>query len=87
MDFTGINRRSDRWVHEQIAGVIEAAVRSGELAPREMLPSEAEIVHQSGASRWSVRRAMALLRDQGLVYTRAHLGSFASPPEDWRDEP
>lgn len=87
MDFTGVSRRSDRWVHEQIAAVIEAAIRSGEVAPREMLPSEAEIIHKSRASRWSVRRALALLREQGLVYTRAHLGSFAAPPEEWRDGP
>lgn len=80
MDFSGISRRQDRWVHEQIADVIEGAIRTGELGPREMLPSEQEIIYQSGASRWSVRRAMALLRERGLIYTRAHLGSFASPP-------
>lgn len=80
MDFSGVSRRSDRWVHEQIADVIELAIRSGELAPREMLPSEQEIVQQAGVSRWSVRRAMALLRERGVVYTRPHLGSFASPP-------
>jgi DNA-binding GntR family transcriptional regulator len=78
MDFSGISRRSDRWVHEQIADVIEKAIWSGELEPREMLPSEQEIIHQAGVSRWAVRRALALLREKGTIYTRAHLGSFVS---------
>jgi GntR family transcriptional regulator len=78
MDFSGISRRSDRWVHEQIADVIERAIRSGQVRPREMLPSEQEIVHQAGVSRWAVRRALALLRENGVIYTRAHLGSFAA---------
>jgi DNA-binding GntR family transcriptional regulator len=78
MDFSGISRRSDRWVHEQVADVIEQAVQSGELRPREMLPSEAEIIHQAGVSRWAVRKALALLRERGTIYTRAHLGSFVA---------
>lgn len=76
MDFSGITRRSDRWLHEQVADAIEEAVRSGELQPREMLPSEAEIMHQAGVSRWTVRTALALLRERGVIYSRPHLGSF-----------
>lgn len=78
MDFSGISRRSDKWVHEQVADVIERAILSGELRPREMLPSEQVIIHQAGVSRWAVRRALALLRERGSVYTRAHLGSFVA---------
>lgn len=81
MDFTGISRRSDRWVHEQVADVIEKAVESGELAPREMLPSEAEIIHQAGVSRWTVRKALELLREKGVIYSRAHMGSFVAERE------
>lgn len=81
MDFSGISRRSDKWVHEQVADVIENAIRAGELGPREMLPSEQEIVHQAGVSRWTARRAIALLREKGIVYTRAHLGSFVAERE------
>ena len=78
MDFSGISRRQDRWVFEQVAAVIEQAIRSGELQPREMLPSEQEIVHRAGVSRWTARKAVALLRDKGLVYSRAHMGSFVA---------
>jgi DNA-binding transcriptional MocR family regulator len=40
----------------------------------------------TGASRGTVRHAMALLRERGLIYTRAQLGSFIaeSKPESLR---
>jgi len=78
MDFSGVGRGRDKWLHEQVAEVIEAAIASGELRPGQMLPSEQEIVHQARVSRWTARRAVALLRDRGTVYSRAHLGSFAA---------
>ena len=78
MDFSGVGRGRDRWLHEQVADVIEEAVRSGELSPGQMLPSEQEIIHQAGVSRWTVRKAMALLRERGTTYTREHLGSFVA---------
>ena len=79
MDFSEVARGRDKWLHEQVAEVIERAIGSGELQPRAMLPSEQEIVHQAGVSRWTARKAIALLRERGSVYSRAHLGSFVSP--------
>lgn len=76
MDFTGVGRGRDKWLHEQVAEVIEQAVASGEMRPGQMLPSEQEIVHQAGVSRWTARRAIVLLREKGVIYSRAHLGSF-----------
>jgi DNA-binding GntR family transcriptional regulator len=34
---------------------------------------------ETGAARGTVRHAMALLREKGLIYTRPYLGSFTSP--------
>lgn len=80
MDFSGFRRQgSDRWPFEQIAATIEAAIRSGELGPRDPVPSEQRIMDETGAARGTVRHAVALLRERGLIYTRAHLGSFVSP--------
>jgi GntR family transcriptional regulator len=78
MDFSGVGRGRDKWLHEQVAEVIEKAVASGELRPGQMLPSEQEIVYRARVSRWTARRAVALLREQGTIYSRAHLGSFVS---------
>lgn len=81
MDFSGVSRGQDKWLHEQVADVIETAVRSGELRPRQMLPSEAEIMYQARVSRWTVRKAIDLLRERGTIYTRAQLGSFIAERE------
>jgi DNA-binding GntR family transcriptional regulator len=80
MDFSGFRARgADRWPYEQIADTIEKAIRSGELGPRDPVPSEQTIMDETGAARGTVRHAMALLREKGLIYTRPYLGSFTSP--------
>lgn len=81
MDFSGVRLHGYyEWPFEQIAAVIEDAIRSGELQPHAPLPTEKDLQDLTGASRGTVRHAMSLLRERGLCYTRPHLGSFASPP-------
>jgi GntR family transcriptional regulator len=81
LDFSGVRLHGyDRWPYEQIAAVIEEAIASGKLRPRDPVPSEKHIVQVTGASRWAVRHAIAHLRDKGLLYTVPHLGTFVSPP-------
>lgn len=79
MDFATVSRRADRFAFEQIADILDNAIRSGEIPPRTMLPSEQEIMHQAGVSRATVRRAMQELRERGVAYTRPNLGTFAAP--------
>jgi DNA-binding GntR family transcriptional regulator len=38
-------------------------------------------VRQYGAARETVRRAIALLREQGWVFTVPHRGSYVAPEE------
>ena len=86
-DYSGVSRRIDAWPYAQIAQAIEAAIRTGEMTPGEMLPSENEIARQTRTSRFAVRHALDVLRDRGLVYTRPRLGTFVSqeiPPESGR---
>jgi DNA-binding GntR family transcriptional regulator len=78
MDFSGVSRRADRHLYQQIAGVIETAIAGGEIAPGDPIPSEQHIMDATGASRWAVRHAVEWLRARGVVYTVPHLGSFAS---------
>lgn len=81
-DFSGVSRRADTHLYVQIAQAIEDAIKSGELRPREPIPSERYITGATGASRWAVRHAIAHLREQGLVYTVRDLGTFVSPPRE-----
>jgi GntR family transcriptional regulator len=80
MDFSSFRTRgTDRWPHQQIADTIEAAIDSGELRPGEPVPSEQRLMQETGAARGTVRRAMALLREKGKIYTIPQLGSFIAP--------
>lgn len=51
---------------------------SGELRAGRLLPSEAELSHDYAASRVTVRRALELLRDEGLVDSRQGFGWFVA---------
>jgi len=43
------------------------------------VPSEQRLMQETGAARGTVRRAMALLREKGKIYTIPQLGSFIAP--------
>ena len=51
-------------LYERIVEQVEAAIASGELAPRQRLPSERELVTQFGTSRATVREAPPRPREQ-----------------------
>lgn len=51
----------------QIAEQLRAAIRRGELAPGDRLPSEAQMIAHYGVERMTVRSAVRFLADAGLV--------------------
>jgi GntR family transcriptional regulator len=66
--------------YQQIADRLRDQITGGVLAPDDRLPSEPELVRQYDASRNTVRLALALLTNQGLVVTRQGLGTFVQVP-------
>jgi GntR family transcriptional regulator len=74
-----IRHDSSAPVASQVARDIEADIRAGRLAPDTRLPSEAELAEQYGVARMTVRRAIAHLRDKGLVITVHGRGTFVTP--------
>jgi GntR family transcriptional regulator, transcriptional repressor for pyruvate dehydrogenase complex len=52
-----------------VAATLRRRILSGELAPGDSLPSEAELINQFGASRETVRMALRLLNAEGLTAT------------------
>ncbi|MEU3554442.1 GntR family transcriptional regulator [Streptomyces fragilis] len=77
-----INPDSPQYVYEQLASILEAKIRSGEYPPGTRLPGELAMTHHYGVGPGTVRRALAILRDAGLVVTRPARGSFVAdePP-------
>lgn len=53
---------------------------AGEYAAHDQLPSESDLGELFGVSRITVRRALGTLENEGLIYRRQGLGSFAAPP-------
>lgn len=67
--------------YREIAEILRGRVTSGEYVAGRLLPSESELSEQFSASRVTVRRALELLRDEGLVSARQGFGWFvASEP-------
>src|SRR5258708_36615302 len=66
--------------YQQIADRLRDQIDSGALQPGERLPSEPDPVTQFDASRNTVRLALALLTNHGLVVTRQGLGTFVTEP-------
>ncbi|MFJ6078837.1 FadR/GntR family transcriptional regulator [Pseudarthrobacter sp. NPDC092419] len=58
-------------------------ILSGELKPREPLPSEPEIAREADVSRLTVREALKTLQAQNIVAVRRGLGTFVNPVEEW----
>ncbi len=76
-------REIDRWAEEpyyqQLAAILRADIRSGGLGPGEALPSEPQLMHTYGVSRGTVRKALEVLRDEGLIETVRRRGSRVRP--------
>jgi GntR family transcriptional regulator len=66
--------------YQQIADHLRAQIGSGALAPGQRLPSEPDLAAQYDASRNTVRLAIALLTNQGLVVSRQGLGTYVHEP-------
>lgn len=63
-------------VYHQVATLLRQAIESGELAPGRPLPSESFLMGEHGISRDTARKAVRLLRDEGLVLTVQGKGTF-----------
>ena len=63
-------------LYVQLADILEAKIKAGELAPRRPIPSESTLRQEYGVSRGTVRATVALLRERGLVVTVPQRGTY-----------
>ena len=63
----------------QLASQLRARIASGEIGPREALPSITYLTGETGLAVGTVRKAIGVLVDEGLAYTVPGRGTFASP--------
>ena len=72
---------------EEVRRQIEDAIKSGDFAPGERLPSERELVETFGVSRVSVREAIRSLEAIGLVRVYHGRGAFVNDRRSGLGEP
>ena len=72
-------------LYTQLADILRGMIESGELQPRSPLPSESFLQQEQGVSRGTVRMAIGVLRDEGLVITISARGTFVRVPEPESD--
>jgi GntR family transcriptional regulator len=68
-----------RFPYQDIVDELRASILDGRLDAGERLPSENELAERYGTSRPTVRRAIALLKAEGLVNTEQGRGAFVRP--------
>jgi GntR family transcriptional regulator len=64
--------------YQAIADDLRARIDAGEFAAGRLLPSESELSESFAASRVTVRRALDVLRDEGLLDSRQGFGWFVA---------
>lgn len=64
-----------RAAHAEIARELSERITSGRAPVGSLLPTEAELCEQFGATRYTVRLALAQLQSQGLISRRKNVGS------------
>jgi DNA-binding GntR family transcriptional regulator len=60
----------------QLAALIRAQIDAGELGPGERIPSILTLAETHGISPVTVRKGLAILKDEGLLFTVNGYGTF-----------
>jgi DNA-binding GntR family transcriptional regulator len=75
----------DRTLYEpayaQLVGILRGQIAAGVFRPGDRLPSEAQLCERYGVSPMTVRRAVNILVDQGVVIAEQGRGTFVRPLE------
>lgn len=77
---TALSRGEGLAAWRQIADGLEAEIRAGALAAGAQLPTEAALAARFGVNRHTVRRALAVLAERGLVRATQGRGTFVEAP-------
>lgn len=76
-----IDRNSFEPPYYQLANILRQQIATGELRPGDRVPSEVQLCEQYEVSPMTVRRAINLLLDEGLVTATRGRGTFVRPLE------
>ncbi|MFD3587085.1 GntR family transcriptional regulator [Streptomyces sp. NPDC058683] len=80
---------ASRLTHQEIADILRKRIRSGDLKAGDRLPTQAELADEFGVERGTVRQAVRVLQDDGLLsnVTKGSPPRIAVPGPRPHDEP
>ena len=64
--------------YRQIADILRRRIASGKYQSDTRIPTESELVEEFEVARTTARRAVGVLRDEGLIYTVPNRGSYVA---------
>jgi GntR family transcriptional regulator len=67
-------------VYVQVANILEGRIERGKIQHNRPVPSETQLQQEFGVARGTARKAIALLRERGLVVTVRGRGSYVVEP-------
>lgn len=82
VDVPQINPRAPEPPHRQIAAWVRGRIEAGAYGPDVPIESEKWLTEAFGVARDTARRAIAVLRDEGLIYTVPQRGSYVAGQQD-----
>jgi GntR family transcriptional regulator len=71
--------KTQRPLYKQLADTLKQQMESGAIGAKEAMPAERDLAAMHGVSRDTVRKAIRLLEEQGLLYSEHGRGTFAAP--------
>ena len=80
-----LNKAEGVALYVQIRRALRANIEDGILEPGAQLPSEDELAATFGVSRMTVRKGIADLLDEGILYRKRGVGTFVSQLQIERD--
>jgi GntR family transcriptional regulator len=72
-----VDPMGEQYAYMQVADDVERRINDGEITAK--LPAERELAEEYGVAYTTVRRAMEVLRERGLIITRHGRGTFVKP--------
>ncbi|MCA2220594.1 GntR family transcriptional regulator [Nonomuraea aurantiaca] len=66
-------------LYRQLADLLRAQIVDGTLPPNRPIPTEQRLMHEHELGRDTVRKAVAILRKEGLIIAIRGRGTFVAP--------
>lgn len=78
----GMQIRPDAYAWKQVAAEIKRRIETGQYQPGMPIPAERRLADELGVSVGTIRKAVGVLREEGLLVTLPQKGTFVRSVED-----